>query len=901
MTRSDNPELNDPQSLYAAWHADVSEPGSREFEELCARYPQYRTELRELHSKYARVEALLGPDPSVDGVESSATSREPFDALVARLHRRRPPESRYEERGEVGRGGMGSILEVFDGDLRRSVAKKVMLESREASPSDSPTGTTLLGRFCEEAQVTAQLTHPGVVPVHELGIDDRGRVFFTMDLVRGRTLQQVFDIAREEREGWNLARAVGVIERVCQTLAFAHAKGVIHRDIKPGNIMVGAFGEVYVMDWGLAKLVGAPDSHETSAEEAAQASPPEDAVSTDRRDASDRDTFAGVKTEAGTAAGTPGFMAPEQARGDVSSLDERSDVYAVGALLYALLTGAKPFAKEIEEGDIVSLLGAMRKGAFAPLLELAPEAPLELVSIAERAMAAAPGERYTNAETMAADLRAWLEGRVVAAHERGAWAELRKWVKRNRALALALLVAFVGVSGGAIGMAVFERNGRLGVERQRLIGYVSAAPTQASGLLAETETLWPALPDRVPTLERWLEEQEELAGRRELLEDALAVLQGEDSSFSPGELDARLLERLLAASSRMHELDQRASWMRERLAMASTVRESTIDGVDARRRWEAAIDAIRISDKYSGLVITPQLGLLPLRQDPLSGLWEFWHSLSGPEPVFDSATDRWAVDESTGVILVLIPGGTTRVGAPNLPETDPLYDEFSWLDHEQSNPPTHEVSLAPYFIAKYELSQGQWRRARGTNASQGRAGSEIHPADTVSWDDAVETLGRFDLVLPTEAQWEVAARGGTGTRFHTGHDPRTLKGHAVLYPEIAIWDSDEEAVEDTPIDVWGVPWRSHHEPVGTTLPNQFGLHEVHGNVWEWCLDVYDVASAPREGDGLRMPSEPLSPLRVMRGGSYSGQWSNSRVTFRYPWERQNREPDTGVRPARALR
>jgi serine/threonine protein kinase len=173
--------------------------------------------------------------------------------FVAQLKEHAPRHARYVLGPEVARGGMGQILRVRDTDVRRHLAMKVMLGDPPADEGK------LLARFLAEAQVTGQLEHPGIVPVHDLGVDETGRLYFTMQLVRGRDLSTIFELVNEGREGWTQTRAIGVLLKACEALGYAHSKGVTHRDLKPGNIMVGRFGEVYVMDWGLAKVQGRPE------------------------------------------------------------------------------------------------------------------------------------------------------------------------------------------------------------------------------------------------------------------------------------------------------------------------------------------------------------------------------------------------------------------------------------------------------------------------------------------------------------------------------------------------------------------------------------------------------------------------------------------------------------------
>ncbi len=350
----------------------------------------------------------------------------------------------YREEGEIARGGMGAILSVRDETLHRDLAMKVILKSKGggsvASEGTKPELTPEVDRFLAEAQVTAQLDHPGVVPVHELGVDPNGRLYFTMKRVNGRTLNAVFSMAHRGIDNWTVTRALQLITRVCETLSFAHAKGVIHRDLKPANIMVGDFGEVYVMDWGLAKVLGGREIVGGGAD---------DSVYTARADASGVQS-ASYETMAGAVLGTPAYMPPEQAGGQLEDLDARSDVYAIGAILYHLLVGHAPYGGPDGPRKAMEILRAVLQGPPTPIAELTPDLPGEIVAIAEKAMAREHAQRYESAEELAQDLRDYIEGRVVRAYRTGALVELKKWVLRNRGLAAAICVVFVLLAVGLV-------------------------------------------------------------------------------------------------------------------------------------------------------------------------------------------------------------------------------------------------------------------------------------------------------------------------------------------------------------------------------------------------------------------------------------------------------------------
>jgi tRNA A-37 threonylcarbamoyl transferase component Bud32 len=347
---------------------------------------------------------------------------------------------------------MGAVFKAWDKDLRRSLALKVALQG--SSSTAAAHSTLKLARFVEEAQITGQLDHPGIVPVHEMGVDGEGRVFFTMRLVRGRDLRRIFDLYWNQEEDWTQTRILHVLLKVLEALAFAHTKGVIHRDLKPSNVMVGRFGEVYIMDWGVARILGTKDTRDLRLKSATDTL---SAVHSDRHEHADIEPESSVVTMDGEVLGTPAYMPPEQARCETELLSQRSDVYSVGAMLYHLLCGQTPYVPRGARIAPWMVLMRVLEGAPKPILELNPQAAPELVAICEKAMQREAADRYANAEAMKSDLEAFLENRVVAAFETGVVAEVRKWVARNRALAGSLMALVVLVFVGLAGFGYTQR------------------------------------------------------------------------------------------------------------------------------------------------------------------------------------------------------------------------------------------------------------------------------------------------------------------------------------------------------------------------------------------------------------------------------------------------------------
>ena len=315
---------------------------------------------------------------------------------------------RYELCEPLGSGGMGAVYRALDRELGREIAIKIMHAGEAAQAGESEAA----GRTRREAQIIARLEHPGIVPVHDVGRLIDGRVYYVMKLVRGARLDQsaVMQAALTER--------LRVFERLCETIAFAHAHGVLHRDLKPQNVMIGSFGEVLVLDWGIARWHGAPEF------EASPGPPP--------NEASLRDT-ATRRTAAGVVLGTPAYMAPEQARGELDRVDERSDVFGLGAILHFLLTSAAP---RQSPGAAAALSPRQRDRRISKRLD----------AICSKALHPDPAGRYASAGALAADIARFRDGQPVLAYREPWWERSARWCRRY-SLPLLLVLAYLLMRG----------------------------------------------------------------------------------------------------------------------------------------------------------------------------------------------------------------------------------------------------------------------------------------------------------------------------------------------------------------------------------------------------------------------------------------------------------------------
>jgi serine/threonine protein kinase/WD40 repeat protein len=358
---------------------------------------------------------------------------------------------------QIAKGGMGAILEGEDCKLGRTIAVKVMLDPHARDEQAR--------RFVQEAAVLGRLEHPNIVPIHDLGRDSEGALYYTMKLVKGRTLQHIIDDLRQEKkealEHYTLDRLLTIFRKVCDALAFAHASNIIHRDLKPENVMVGEFGEVLVMDWGIAKIMGELGTEVVSND--ASARPPVPSG-----------TGSFTATMDGAVMGTPNYMSPEQALGKVNELDERSDIFSLGGILYAILTLRPP----VEGKDVWEVLEKVQaaniteptkfgattgKGtakAKSDVLEAKKITPLPhmpggrvpnaLSAVAMKALTLDKTKRYQNVAAFSADIEKYQGGFATSAENAGLMKQVSLLIKRNKGIFTTAAAAWLLITGLAV-------------------------------------------------------------------------------------------------------------------------------------------------------------------------------------------------------------------------------------------------------------------------------------------------------------------------------------------------------------------------------------------------------------------------------------------------------------------
>ncbi|GEM_PF-2636285 len=454
--------------------------------------------------------------------------------------------ARYEMGQELGHGGMGVVYAASDRDLGRTVAMKVMQPEVTGSKEHA-------ARFLREVQTTAQLEHPNIMPVYDVGISDEGCLFYTMKLVHGKTLSAALRGLRERHEDHSIPRLLDMFLQVCNGVTYAHAKGVLHRDLKPDNVMLGEHGEVVVMDWGLAKVFGSVEGPFQPGAVRTQSG----------------------GTLAGTVVGTPAYMAPEQARAEAESIGPHTDVYALGAILYEMLTLRAPFVGT----DSLDILAKVLRGEPpAPPRALNAAVGKPLNAIVKKAMSADPGERYPGAETFAEDVRRFLEGKPVTAYAEGIGDKLARGMRRyRRRILLATSVAVVCL----VGVAGLLFAGRKQGER-RALELLEKAKTASRGIRDATapfDLRMGAYSDARRLCDRALSQAPHLDAAQRMRTEVILEFAQAAAERREFDLAQTLTLELEAQAGRWEDLGARVVAMGKKLA-------------DEERRVRAALDEV---------------------------------------------------------------------------------------------------------------------------------------------------------------------------------------------------------------------------------------------------------------------------------------------------------------------
>jgi serine/threonine-protein kinase len=725
-----------------------------------------------------------------------------------------------------------------------------------------------------EAQATSQLEHPGIPPVHDIGIAPSGQIYFTMKLVRGRTLSEVlkdlFLGSRSVRREYTLHKLVSVLERMCEALHFAHEKGVIHRDLKPDNVMLGEYGEVHVMDWGIAKVTDTGEFEDEFGDELDHAV---EAAGTEA-----------LQTRAGTIKGTIPYMSPEQAAGE--ELDRRSDVYALGCLLYEILTLHPAF----EGDDPMQLLNRVREGEFPPVTGRNPRRPLPeaLGDLCTRAMATDPGARPATAHDFGAELRQWLDGRAERARKHreaeALAAEGKSAILRFSSLRAQITEAERAAEAAAGDVkpwqpheeksASYDAQERVGaLRRDAAVAFADATSLLNAALAAEERNatalrgladLWA---DRLAEAER--------TGAADDVAHALTMIRRYDDG-------------------RLADLVQGDGWLE--LASDPPGAEVTIERLEDRRGVLHPVESRSLGATPVARTTLPMGSYLCVLKKP--GFRDVRYPVHISRGRAWRGSVRMLREEEIGEVFVHVPGGpfvygegkdTTTKELPDFlikrtPVTFAEYGEFLAAVEAEDGEEAAAERL-PHDNAGTYMERQEDRTYRvKPDIIEGAAAERCLrdfgedwlgrlPVFGISWHDAVafcewktKVTGR-EWRLPSEEEREKAARGVDGRRFPWGDAA-----------DASLCKCQDSRPEPT-----------QPEPVGAfpSAASVYGMQDAGGGVWDWTSSLWE-------------PLREASTSRVIRGGSWVNPVGAARAALRNRNTPENRNTNFGFRPASSV-
>ncbi len=783
--------------------------------------------------------------------------------------RRLEPEERYQDQGLLGRGGSGEVRRVFDRQLGRSVAMKIL--STDARSDER--------RFLDEARTIARLQHPCVLPVHEIGRLPDGRVFFTMQEIRGRTLreqirnvhQAALDHWRPTADGWTFHRLVAAFHATCEAVAYAHSERIVHRDLKPQNVMIGVHGEVLVVDWGLARPTGTPNV-------------------------------------AGRVVGTPAYLAPELLRDEAPPVDPRADVYALGAILYALLTNRAPF----DGPNPRAVIEAVRAGP-SPVPRSELPLPEPLIEVCVRAMARDPASRIGHAGVLAIAVRTWLDG----AH------------KREEAIGLVEQARATLPEAVRLRKRAAELENRVREELTRIPAWAPEEQKYAA---------WDRLDeaDQLRILADAREDEAEL-----VLQGALTV--DPDLPEAHAELASRGMARHEAATQANDRLGAARALTRIRRHVDSLPpHHPTREGLRSWLKGEARLSlhsepqgaeviVHRMVEQHRRVVPEPlgPIGHTPLRDTPIPhGDLLIELLLDGHQPTLlpvraarGARVSCVAPGQSEPHPVLLppplpdddcyIPAGWCTVGG------DPVAIGSAarrtlWVDGFVMR--RHPVTNREYIAFLDDLvAQGQQELALEL-APRERGGTRAEVGAMVYGMDGE---GRFCLREDVhgdlwDPRWPVIMISWEGARSYAAWEARRT-GLPWRLPGEWEWEKAARGVDERPYP-WG--WTFDPSRACTRLSHRdqalparvgegfeadrsiWGVRGLAGNVRDWCLDSYQELP-PDEGSAVRIEAGTGEGPRVNRGGFWLGNERDARGADRHYHPPEHRGSEIGFRLARS--